>query len=376
MPHHLDSFRLEEYLAPREFAAQYMFCASDLESRTIQQVLDLLSPKEKELFLNLPLSYTHTQGDIQLRQQIASLYRKIHADNVLCFAGAEEAIYATARVFLKSQDHAIAITPCYQSLKSVAKSICSISTVDLELIHGEWALNVDRIAQQIRPNTRVLFLNFPHNPTGFVPSSEVFQSIMDLAQAHGIIVFSDEVYRGIELNPQDQLPSASELYSEAISLGVMSKSFGFAGLRIGWVTSQNPELLSKLSKFKHYLSICNSAPSEWLATAILRNSDIVLRENNRLVKENYKIVKNYFKTQPHLFQWIEPKGGCTAYPKYLGAGNIQSIAEQLLQNKGVVILPDWVYEQNNQHFRISFGRKNCPEALKHFSDFFSEYKTR
>ncbi|MFK7823123.1 MAG: aminotransferase class I/II-fold pyridoxal phosphate-dependent enzyme [Oligoflexales bacterium] len=159
-----------------------------------------------------------------------------------------------------------------------------------------------------------------------------------------------------------------------MSLGVMSKSFGFAGLRIGWVTSQNRGILDKFGKFKHYLSICNSAPSEWLATKILKNQRKIIADNNHLVKENYKIVKGYFESAENIFQWVEPQGGCTAYPKYLGRGNILDVADHLLKDKGVLILPAWVYEQDNQHFRISFGRKNCKESLKLFSEFFQENK--
>lgn len=372
MANKLEPFRLEEYLATREFSSRYMFCASDLESRTIKDVLDILPDQEREEFLNQSLAYTLPEGDLELRKQISSLYTNLGSENVLCFAGAEEAIYSAASVFLSNNDHAIAVTPCYQSLASVAKSICKISEISIELIDGQWELNIEKLIGQIKPNTKMIFINFPHNPTGFIPPKKIFKSIVDVAKKKGIIIFSDEVYRGIELNPSDQLPSASEIYSEAISLGVMSKSFGFAGLRIGWVTSQNPDLLDKLSKFKHYLSICNSAPSEWLATKILKNRHKILEENNQLVKKNYEIVRQYFNKQKKLFQWIEPKGGCTAYPRYLGRGNILDVADHIIKDKGVVILPDWVYQQENQHFRISFGRKNCPEALIHFSEFFQE----
>ena len=372
MTNKLEAFRLEEYLATREFYSKYMFCASDLESRTIKEVLDLLPAQERDDFFNLSLAYTLPEGNLELRQEISSIYTKLSADNVLCFAGAEEAIYSAATVFLGQNDHAITVTPCYQSLASVAKGICEVSTVSLELIDGQWDLDIQKLIGEIRPNTKVIFINFPHNPTGYIPTKQAFQSIMDAAKENGIIVFSDEVYRGIELDPKDKLPSASEIYSNAISLGVMSKSFGCAGLRIGWVSSQNPDLLEKLGKFKHYLSICNSAPSEWLATKILKNRNRIIVENTQLVKENYELVKKYFTEHNKLFQWAEPKGGCTAYPKYLGKDNILDVADKLIKDKGVVILPSWVYEQDNQHFRISFGRKNCQESLKHFSDFFSE----
>ena len=372
MTNKLEPFKLEEYLATREFSSKYMFCASDVESRSIGEVLDLVPSHEKEAFLALSLGYTLPEGHPDLRNEISKLYSGLGPDQVLCFAGAEEAIYSAATVFLGQDDHAIAITPCYQSLESVATSICDVSKVDLELVDGAWHLEVDRIAAEIKPNTKMIFVNFPHNPTGFIPSQTTFQAIIDLAEKHGLILFSDEVYRGLELRPGTRLPSASELSPNAISLGVMSKSFGFAGLRIGWITCQNQGLLERLSHFKHYLSICNSAPSEWLATAILRHKEIVLAQNIDLVRRQYTQVREYFQSQPDLFQWVEPQGGCTAYPKYLGNGSVFAVADHLRESKGVVILPDWVYGQDTQHFRVAFGRQNCAEALQHFADFFTE----
>ncbi|MFK7827714.1 MAG: aminotransferase class I/II-fold pyridoxal phosphate-dependent enzyme [Oligoflexales bacterium] len=208
MTNNLAPFRLEEYLATREFSSNFMFCASDLESRTIKEVLDLLPSREKENFLDLSLAYTLPEGSLELRQEISSPYENLNSDNVLCFAGAEEAIYSAANVLLDRKDHAITLTPCYQSLGSVAKSICDTSELSIDLIDGKWTFNIEKLVKLIKPNTKVIFINFPHNPTGFIPPIEIFQSIMDVAKQNDIIVFSDEVYRGIEFDPNNRLPSA------------------------------------------------------------------------------------------------------------------------------------------------------------------------
>lgn len=369
----IEDFRLEEYLATREFSSKYMFCASDLESRSVADVLKLLGESEKQQFLDLMLSYTPTEGTQEFREAVSSLYKDIGSEQVLCFAGAEEAIYASAKALLTASDHAVAISPCYQSLASVARSVCDVSTVELQLQNNSWFLDPDAIAAAIRPNTKMLFINFPHNPSGFIPSLECYRAIIDLARERGITVFADEVYRGIARNPQDTLPSACEIYPEAVSLGGMSKAFGCGGLRVGWLASQNTALLGRLAKYKHYLSICNSAPSEWLAGSILKKRKQILRENRELVLRNYEIVRKYFLSRPDLFAWIDAQGGCTAYPRYLGQEPIFRLADKLLQSKGVVIIPDWVYGQSNQHFRVAYGRKNCQEALAHFADFFKDY---
>lgn len=368
----IKNFKLEEYLATREFSAKYMFCGSDVESRTIGEVLKLLPEEKQNEFLDVSLAYTLPEGKPSLRAEIASMYQGIEIKDVLCLAGAEEGIYAAARCLLKEDDHAVAIIPCYQSLSSVAESICPVSQVAVEVVDGEWHLDVEKVAEAIQDNTKVLFCNFPHNPTGYIPSKETFAKLIQLVKDRDIILFSDEVYRGLELNPEHQLPSACEVYSKAISLGVMSKSLGFAGLRVGWVTCTDSDLLGKVGNYKHYLSICNSAPSEWLSEAILQKRELILEENLKLMRKNYQLVKSYFVSRSDIFQWVEPQGGCIAYPKYLGSEDIFEVADHLRHATGVVVLPDQIFEMKNQHFRVSFGRKNCEAALIEFAKFFAQ----
>jgi aspartate/methionine/tyrosine aminotransferase len=368
----IPAFRLEEYLATREFNAKFMFCGSDVESRSIADLLSFISESERESFLNLSLKYTTPSGNIALRESLAEMIPGLHSRNFLCFAGAEEAIYATAQSLLNSSDHVVTITPCYQSLKTVAATICSVTEVPLDKKDGSWHLDIEKIEDSIRPNTRIVFVNFPHNPTGFIPSQDVFQKLVDLVRKHGIYLFSDEVYYGLSLNPKDTLPYASQLYEKALSLGVCSKSFGLPGLRIGWISCQDEMTLDKLVNFKHYLSICNSAPSEYLAKIAIDHRDEIWAENNQLLTSNFKILKEYFNSNKELFEWMQPQGGCICYPRYRGREPILKLADDLLDRMGVVILPDWVYEQENNHFRLSFGRKNMTQALDQFSNFFRE----
>jgi aspartate/methionine/tyrosine aminotransferase len=371
----LSHFRLEEYLAPREFDDNIMFCASDLESRSISDLLSFASEKERNDFFNLSLKYTTPEGSSALRESLAEMTPGLKASHFQCFAGAEEAIYTSARVLLTAEDHAIVITPCYQSLKSIAASICDVSEVSLDIRVGNWHLDVGKIASAIRPNTKVIFVNFPHNPTGFIPSHECFHELIALARKYGIYLFCDEVYQGLSLDPKFTLPSASTLYERALSLGVTSKSFGLAGLRVGWISSQDANVLNKLAQYKHYLSICNSAPSEFLAKIAVDHRQKIWSENHKLIHDNFKLLREYFLKHEDLFEWVQPQGGCTAYPRYLGKERITVVADELLKKHKVVILPDWVYEEENNHFRISFGRKNMLQALALFSDFFGNLRS-
>jgi aspartate/methionine/tyrosine aminotransferase len=128
----------------------------------------------------------------------------------------------------------------------------------------------------IRPTTRPLYINQPHNPTGTLMARRVFEDVIELARAHGLVLFSDEVYRELEYNPADRLPAACDMYERAVSLGSISKSYGLPGLRIGWIATRDASIREAVSTLKDYTTICASAPSEFLTALALRNRKVLL----------------------------------------------------------------------------------------------------
>ncbi len=255
----LEPFRLERYFAVHEFSASFLLCTSDCESMELGELLSL-EPDAAERFQSLWLGYTESAGDPGLREAVAALYETITADHVLMHAGAEEAIFNFMNVALSPGDHVIVHGPCYQSLAEVARSIgADVSEWRGDPGHG-WELDFGTLKTLLTPRTRVVVVNFPHNPTGFLPESDFIQELSDLSERHGFIIFSDEVYRGLELDPSDRLPAVADINDRAVSLGVMSKTFGLAGLRIGWVATRNTRIFNEMAAFKDYTTICNSAP--------------------------------------------------------------------------------------------------------------------
>jgi len=166
---------------------------------------------------------------------------------------------------------------------------------------------------------------------------------------------------------------AAELYSKALSLGVMSKAFGMAGLRIGWIACQDQTLLKKIQSVKHYTSICNSAPAEIISLIALRNKDRILARNNQIVRENLLHLENFLQEFSQVFSWVRPQGGCVGFVKYNKPESIDQLAERLVQDKGVLLLPASVYNFSGNYFRVGFGRKNMPEALQIFRDYISKH---
>ena len=363
----LEPFRLERYFAKHEFSAPYLLCTSDCESMELRGLLSL-EPDTQERFLSLWLGYTESSGDPGLRQAVAALYENITADHVLVHAGAEEAIFNFMNVALDSGDHVIVHGPCYQSLAEVALSIGAGVSEWRGDPARNWELDLELLRTLLTPRTKVVVVNFPHNPTGFLPGPEFFHALSALSEQHGFIIFSDEVYRGLELDPSDRLPAVTDINDRAVSLGVMSKTFGLAGLRIGWVATRNTRIYNELSAFKDYTTICSSAPSEFLATIALQNAGKIAERNIRIIQNNLDHLDRFFTDHADLFKWYRPKSGSVAFPALL-KGTVQEFCTDLVEKAGILLVPGTLYNDGSNAFRVGFGRKNVPEILQKFDAY-------
>ena len=366
----INTFKLEEYLTHYEFNAPHLLCCSDAESFGMHEIINMASPADKDLWNTLCLGYTEVKGMPALRQQIKdTMYPTLTADNVLCFAGAEEGIFCALQTVCTAGDHVIVLTPCYQSLLEIPKHAgCSVTAVALKE-ENDWRIDVDAIKAEVQPNTKCVVINFPHNPTGQVITQSELDALVQLCDHHGLWLFSDEVYRLLGQPSEPWAAPAATLYPKALSLGVMSKAYGMAGLRIGWVACQNVVLLNKIEKLKHYTSICNSAPAEVLSLIALKNSDRILARNNAIAADNLALLNTFFDAHKDLFSWIRPQGGCVGFVKYHSDEPVDDFCDRLVKQRGVLLMPASIYDTPTNHFRIGFGRKTMPKALKEFELF-------
>jgi aspartate/methionine/tyrosine aminotransferase len=364
----LPPFRLEEFLGRWEFAAQHHLTASDAESVSIEELLESAGEVARQQFLKTPLSYLPSLGSEALRTAIAGLYEKIQPHQVICFAGAQEGLFCAFQALLDKSSHALVTYPNYQSMEELPLSRCgSVSGWRLRP-EAEWTLDLEEGQRLLRPNTRLIAVNFPNNPTGKVLSQQDWRQLVAWAEASGAWLFSDEVYRGIERDPAHTLPHAADLSPRALSLGVMSKAFGLPGLRIGWVACQDSQLLEKIAALKNYLSICNSGPSEALAVLALSQADRLLGRNRELCRGNLALWKEFFRPQSHLFEWWEPEGSCAAFPRYLGRKGVEKWSAGLLERSGILFLPASIYRSrlgsvDEDRFRLGYGRRGLAQAL-------------
>ncbi|MGI6212572.1 MAG: aminotransferase class I/II-fold pyridoxal phosphate-dependent enzyme [Anaerovoracaceae bacterium] len=365
-------FQLECFFADYEFSAPYLLTQSDCESMTTAELLDL-EPGARERYLQLGLGYTETWGSPWLRERIAGLYQTMTKDDILVFHGAQEAIFAYMNVMLREGDHMISMYPNYQSAYEVANSVpgCELSFWNLHDAGDHWEADFDELERLIRPNTRVIAVNSPNNPTGFTFTNDEIDSLTELCRERGIFLFSDEVYKGLELDGEKRDWMADHDENTA-SLGVMSKSYGLAGLRVGWIACRNHDLLERVVRFKHYMSICDSAPSEFLADVALKHGEELLERSRSIIRKNVQVAAPFFERHRDLFEEKTMTCGPVAFHKLLVDMPPAEFCQRAVDKKGVLLLPASVYGIDEPYFRMGYGRRNFPECLAKFEEFLEE----
>ena len=365
----IPEFKLERYFAKWEFQAPYLLCSSDIEGWRMSDLLALADADARERWERLTLGYTESTGLPALREELAGLYPGVDAGQVLTFAGAQDALFVLLNVLLGPGDHAVVTWPGYQSLYEVARATGAEVTL-LRLREDEgWRLDLAAVERALRPDTKVLVVNFPHNPTGALPDADTWRGLFALAEARGVYVLSDEVYRFLEYDPRDTLPGAVEVSARGVSVGVMSKAFGLAGLRVGWLASRDAGLLARCAAFKDYTSLCNAAPSEVLALMALRARERVLARSRALLADNLARMDDFFARRREHFSWVRPKAGSVAFPRLLREESVETFCQALVEQEGVLLLPGAVYDFPGNHFRLGLGRTNLPEALARLERF-------
>ena len=355
-------FEIERYYERWEFTAELMLSSSDCESRTLGALL-ALEPDAHERLLALRLGYTEVAGSAELREAVAGLYEHTAPEQVLCLAAAEEGIFTAWHALLGPGDHAIVESPCNGSALAVPRSTGAEVSAWTRRHEDGWAYDLEALRALLRPQTRMLYINSPHNPTGSQMPREVFDELIELARERGIVLLSDEVYRGLEHDESRRLPSACDVYERALSLNTVSKSYGLHGLRIGWLACRDDELLARVRELKLYTTICSSAPSELLVALALRHSEQLVGASRELVLANLPLVERFLARHSELFEWVAPTAGPIGFPRVRDGRDVRAWCERLAGQDGVLLLPGSVYGEP-QHVRMGFGRIDLPAALE------------
>ncbi len=358
-------FKLERYFAIHEFTAKYLLSSSDCDGYSMDYVLSCATQSEKELWNHLMLGYTESTGHPLLKDAILQHYSpKLNPNHVLVGSPGELA-FVLMNVLLTNADHAIVMSPSYQSLYETINSLnCNLSFWKPN--EENWHFELENLRKLIRPNTKLIVINFPHNPTGAMLSNQEIEELVAIAREHHIYIYSDEMYRGLTMSDEDEtMQPIANSYEKGISLWGMAKSFGLAGLRIGWFVSQDEELLRRVGSFKDYLSICSSAPSEMLSIIALNHSEQFMLPNIAKIRKNIKLFTHYFNSGQSLFsKFIAPQGGSVAFLPINTSGSALAFSNHLVATTGIMTVPSEMFEYEGKFLRIGFGRQNFAAVLE------------
>jgi aspartate/methionine/tyrosine aminotransferase len=358
---HIKPFELERYYERWEFKAELMLSSSDCESLSVAALLEL-EPDAGERLQALGLGYTEVPGSPELRAAIAGRYERAEPEDVLALAAAEEGIFLAYHALLGPGDHVVVEAPCYGSAIEIAHSTGASVSLWQRRDEEHWAYDLQALERLLRADTKLLYVNSPHNPTGTQMGRTAFERVVELARERSTVLFSDEVYRGLEHDPADRLPAAADCYERAISLNTVSKAYGLPGLRIGWLASRDRALLARIRELKLYTTICCSAPSELLVALALRHGDQLVERSRRQVLANLPLVDALLERRRGLIEWVRPSAGPIGFPRVAGALDVRAWCERIAEQAGVLLLPGTVYGQP-RHVRVGFGRANLAQAI-------------
>lgn len=311
----------------------------------------------KALGLDLPditLLYGEHRGPRELRELIAAEGPGLAADDVLLTSGAAGALFIISTALLGPGDHLVVVRPNYATNIETPRAIgCDIAYHDLRFEDG-FAIDIERLAAEITPRTRLISVTCPHNPTGVALSLDELQALVGLAERHGCRLLVDETYRDLSYAPP--LPLAASLSPSAISVSSLSKAYGVPGVRMGWIITRDPALQETFLAAKEQISICGSAIDEWVALQVVRRKAELLAETLPQMRRRLALVADWMAGEP-LLEWVAPTGGVVCFLRMTAepAGGTEAFYQRLLQTHGAYVGPGHWFEMSDRHFRLGYG---------------------
>lgn len=303
---------------------------------------------------DLTLLYQEHRGSEALRWQIVAGNDGLSAADVLVTSGAATALFIVATALLSRADHLVVVRPNYATNLETPRAIgCSVSYIDLSFEEG-FHLDFDRLAAAITPQTRIISVTCPHNPTGVMLSEGELRRLVALAEAKGCYLLVDETYR--DLSYEGVLPLAASLGRHVISVSSLSKAYGIPGIRIGWLITRDPQLQQVFLAAKEQISISGSVIDEWIAEQVLARRTSILEPTLVEMRTRLNLVAQWIESEP-LLEWVRPKGGVVCFPHMRSdpPGGTAAFYHRLLDTYGTYVGPGHWFEMSDRFFRLGYG---------------------
>jgi aspartate/methionine/tyrosine aminotransferase len=302
----------------------------------------------------LPLRYGYHLGRPELRQLIAMQYDGLGADQVMVTNGASEANFIVVAALVKPGDHVIVEHPNYPSLYEVPRSLgCEVSLFRLNR-SSQFQPDLSELESLITPQTKLISLTHPNNPTGSMISEDALRDAIAMAELHNVYLLFDETYR--ELTFGEPLPGAASLSPQVISISSMSKSYGLPGIRIGWLASRSRGILDSALEIREQVTITNGAINEAIALTALQRKDEFIQRARQHSAANLAVVRSWIAGRDDLV-WVPPQAGVVALPWIVSeaVAEPEAIYQRLVDHYRTFVIPGRCFELDNHFFRLGYG---------------------
>ena len=360
-------FRLKNYLSgPIAASAELSLAGSYIEPFSMSRVLEL-NPNIKEELLNTSMHYPGADGSLVLREAVAARFN-IQPNQTILTEGADGAIQSLYRAVLKPGSKVLVQVPGYEPLKATALGLgCEVIDWDC-LPENNWVPSLEQLEDNLKSGLDAVVINVPHNPTGWMPSESYCEQLIQLCDQHGTLLIADEIYLGL---PSDRpFTPFSIRYEKAVSIGGLSKAFGLPALRVGWLASQNKEVIDKVRLSRTYGNAFISALSEAVALTVLRHADHVLGFNSEQRQQGFALMQQFVANNANHLSWLEPEGGVTGFFKLADGTNSSAFARHAVENFKLLLVPSALFDAGENHLRLGFGLASTETALERLQDVF------
>ncbi len=361
-------FALGEFLARWIDHATHDLSSSDSETLSLSSLLSMASANAQEEWQSLRFGYGDPRGSRELRTAIAARHRLLAAEDVLCCCGAQEAVSCVLKVLLPPGSHAVLLLPIYQPSELILGSLGAVTGLALRE-DEDWQPDPDRIEAALRPDTRLVMMNFPNSPTGASIHPDRLDALVALCRRRGVWLVNDEIYRQTEVVQGTlQPPMLADLYERGVSINGLSKGFGLPGLRVGWIACRDRALLDAAIVVKSMLSTCLSTGSIVLAAIALAAEERIVPAARAIGAANWHKLQAILGTRPDLFAPEPARNLAIGYPRYLGTGSADGFVDRLARERGILLLPGMLWQTTlaplpTDRVRIGLGHARSGPAL-------------
>jgi aspartate/methionine/tyrosine aminotransferase len=316
-----------------------------------------------DLGLTLPdikLIYGEHRGSTRLRALVAAEGAGLTAGDVLITNGAAMALFIISTALLTLRDHLVVVRPNYGLNLETPRAIgCGVTHFDLTFDEA-YRIDIDRLAASIRPNTKVISITVPHNPTGIMFGEADLRRMVDLARQRGCHLVVDETYRGLTFDRP--LPVAATLGPHVLSVSSMSKAYGIPGTRIGWLVCTDKALQEKFLGAKEQICICGSILDEWIAEQVMADKEKFLSPILTEMRRRLELVAGWMEKEA-LLEWNRPAGGVVAFVrmKQEPPGGTKAFYDRLMNDHGTYVARGRWFDLPDTYFRLGFGWSTAEE---------------